>query len=273
MRGYFGLANQLTGNTTGVAEALEPLRSLLSTKNDCLWTADHDRAFQESREKLCTTPTLAYFDLKKETRMLTDASKTGLGFLLQQRHGEKWRTVQAGSRFLADAETRYAVIEQEMLGVAWSTMKCKYLLKGLPHFEVVTDHAPLVPILNSHRLDEIENPRLQRLGMKMAGYIITARWQKGALNEAADALSRHPDTKPEKKYELAELDLSLKEIRAVQLGGEEEKNLHLQELREHAAEDEDYQELARVIKEGFPSVKSQLPDCMKPLVGEGEPQH
>ena len=29
--------------------------------------------------------------------------------------------------------------------------------------ELLTDHAPIVPIINSHRLDEIENPRLQRL--------------------------------------------------------------------------------------------------------------
>ena len=36
-------------------------------------------------------------------------------------------------------------------------------LAGLPHFRVITDHHPLIPILNSHRLDEIENPQLQRL--------------------------------------------------------------------------------------------------------------
>ena len=31
---------------------------------------------------------------------------------------------QAGSRFLSDAETRYAVIELEMLAVCWAIMKC-----------------------------------------------------------------------------------------------------------------------------------------------------
>ena len=64
---------------------------------------------------------------------------------------------------MTDTETRYAVIELEMLGVAWAARKCRDFLIGLQHFTVVTDHNPLVPILNSHRLDEIENPRLQRL--------------------------------------------------------------------------------------------------------------
>ena len=98
---------------------------------------------------------------------MTDTSKLGIGFVLQQEH-EKWKTTQAGSKFLSDTESRYAEIEQEMLGVVWAVKKCKCLPKGLPHFEIVTDHNPLVPILNSHRLDEIENPRLQSdLGCKL----------------------------------------------------------------------------------------------------------
>ena len=71
--------------------------------------------------------------------------------------------IQAGSRFLTDAESRYAIIELELLAISWTIIKCKMFLADLPHFRVITDHHPLIPILNSHRLDEIENPRLQRL--------------------------------------------------------------------------------------------------------------
>ena len=39
------------------------------------------------------------------------------------------------------------------------------LLVCLTLATVITDHHPLVSILNHHRLDEIENPRLQRLKM------------------------------------------------------------------------------------------------------------
>ena len=45
------------------------------------------------------------------TVLKTDAAKTrGLGYALLQRHGDNWRLVHCGSRFLADTESRYAVV-------------------------------------------------------------------------------------------------------------------------------------------------------------------
>ena len=221
LRGYFGLANQLASSNGDVAKLLEPMRGLLKTSNDFIWTPAHEEAFKESREALSKTIRLRFYDVDKETRLCTDASRTGLGFVLQQTHKETWKTVQTGSRFLTDAESRYAVIELEMLGVAWAIQKCKYFLSGLRHFEIVTDHNPLVPILNSHRLDEIENPRLQRLRTRIMGYNFTARHIKGKDNDAPDALSRYPTDKPNRDEELAEMEptdnsvaLTFKEIRA-----------------------------------------------------------
>ena len=48
-----------------------------------------------------------------------------------------------------DTETRYATIELELLAVMWAMTKCKFYLGGLQHFNLVTDHRPLVPIVNS----------------------------------------------------------------------------------------------------------------------------
>jgi hypothetical protein len=45
--------------------------------------------------------------------------------------------------------------------------KCRKFLEGLPTFELVTDHKPLVPILNSDALDKLYNPCLLRLRLKM----------------------------------------------------------------------------------------------------------
>ena len=64
----------------------------------------------------------------------------GQGFVLLQRakgSDGKWKTVQAGSRFLTGTESRYAVIELECLAVAWGVKKCQIFLSGLDHF---TDH-------------------------------------------------------------------------------------------------------------------------------------
>ena len=51
---------------------------------------------------------------------------------------------------------------------------------GLQHFTIITDHNPLIPTFNSHCLDEIENPRLQRLKMQLMAYNYTAQWHKGS---------------------------------------------------------------------------------------------
>ena len=59
--------------------------------------------------------------------------------------------IQAGSRFVSDTDSRYAVI-------SWAIIKCKMFSAGLQHFTIITDYHPLIPILNNHRLDEIENP-------------------------------------------------------------------------------------------------------------------
>ena len=86
--------------------------------------------------------------MNKPTRLCTDASCQGLGFVLQQCDTSgTWTLVQAGSRFLTDAESRYAIIELEMLAVAWATF---LFLAGFQHFQVVTDHNPLIPVLNHH---------------------------------------------------------------------------------------------------------------------------
>ena len=189
--------NQLSSSTDIITELLLPLRPLLSTKNEFLWSEEHDQALANAKKHLVSVPTLAFFDVQKPTRLCTDASRHGLGFVLQQLSATgQWVLIQAGSRFLTPTETRYAVIELELLAVAWSVMKCKMFLSGLQHFKVITDHNPLIPILNSHRLDEIDNPRLQRLSAKLMAFNFTAVWCKGSTNKAPDALSRSPYWNP-----------------------------------------------------------------------------
>ena len=137
LRFFFGLVNQLSSSTDTEAHLLLPLRPLLSTKNDFLWSPVHDQSFARVKEHLVEIPTLAYFDLTKQTRLCTDASRQGIGFILQQLSDRgQWTLVQAGSRFLSSAESRYAVIELELLAVAWSVIKCKMFLSGLQHFKL-----------------------------------------------------------------------------------------------------------------------------------------
>ena len=152
--------------------------------------------------------------------------------------------------------------------MTWAITKCHLFLAGLPHFTIITDHHPLVPILNNHRLDEIENPRLQRLKTKTMGYNFTTKWLIGTLNHAPDALSRNPTSDPQPHEMLAENDvdnsmaISSAEIRAVTYPSREP--LRLRDLRKTAGDDPQYQRLKHYIVLGFPKHRHQLPtDCRR----------
>jgi len=99
LRSFFGLANQLSSNTDQIAKCLQPLRSLLSSKNKFTWGTDHSKAFELAKKALSDIPTLAFFDVKRPTRVMTDASNKGIGLVLQQKQEENWHLIQAGSRF------------------------------------------------------------------------------------------------------------------------------------------------------------------------------
>ena len=206
LRSFLGLAAQLGEFSDEVAAAAEPLRQLLRPKNAWVWTAEQDRAFEAVKRALVAAPVLAYFDPRRRTQLETDAARTGgLGFCLrQQDDAGSWHLIQCGSRFLSDAESRYATIELELLAVAWACKKCALYISGLQRLEVVTDHRPLIPIINQKSLADIENPRLQRLRARLTPYNIAAVWRAGKLHAIPDALSRAPVEDPEADDEEAE---------------------------------------------------------------------
>ena len=101
---------------------------------------------------------------------------------------------------IGHTESRYAMIELECLAASWAMQKCHVYLAGIS-FSLVVDHQPLVPIFNGYSLDQVENPRLQRLSLKSRVYQFQTCWKKGSQNAVADALSRATVTL-EKKFML-----------------------------------------------------------------------
>lgn len=113
-----------------------------------------------------------------------------------QKHPDGWRLVQCGSRFVSDAESRYAMVELEMKGVEWALKPCRLFLIGLQKLTVIVDHQALVPILNKFTLDAVENPRLQRMKEHTFHFNFEAVWKKGKEHAIPDALSCAPVSTP-----------------------------------------------------------------------------
>ena len=146
----------------------------------------------------------------------TDAARSkGRGFALLQQHGGIWRLVQCGSRFLTDTESRYAMVELEMLAALWAMNKCWAFLLGLPMFTLVVDHQPLVTVLDKYTLDAVENPRLQRLKEKMSPFIFETVWRKGKDHAVLDALSQAPVDDPSPPDCVGDTELEIHVQRAV----------------------------------------------------------
>ena len=92
-------------------------------------------------------------------------------------------------------ESRYAMIGLECLAASWAMKKYHVYLAGIS-FTLVVDHQPLVPIFNGYSLDQVENPRLQRLFMKTRAHQFQTCWKKGSQHAVADTLLRAPVTLP-----------------------------------------------------------------------------
>ena len=247
LRSFFGLANQLGSFVPDLAHVSEPLRPLLKPKNAFCWLPEHDEAFNKVKRVL-THPNggvLAHFDVSRPTKLFTDASSlNGLGFcLIQEDDQGRNRLIQAGSRALKDAETRYAIIELEALGIAWAIRKCRLYLSGL-NFTVYTDHKPLQSIFNKKQRDEVENKRLIRILEACAGYTFKVQWVEGKTHFIADALSRYPHFSGEDQQ-----DIRLDNIIMFNALKSHE-DLAINDLTAACATDRNYQFCLRLLQDG-----------------------
>ena len=239
LRSFFGLVNQLSDFSYETVNPAETLRPLLSPRNEFMWTAAHQSAFEEVKKALTSTPTLAHFDPRLPTALQSDASRlNGIAYALLQKHDEKWRLVQCGSRFLSPTEKRYSTGETELLAAVWGILKCRLYLQGMSAFELIIDHKSLIPTLNVHTLDQIDNPRLQRLKEKITGYQYHAVWRKGKEHNIPDALSRAPVSQPDEddlelEKEIAACIRSVVIMKTTQITDDDD--LILDEIRSAAA--------------------------------------
>jgi hypothetical protein len=95
-----------------------------------MWTPELQAVFDSVKSKLTADLSTHFFDPALRSFILTDASRIGLGYLLLQEDPNsptRFRTIACGSRSLNSAESRYAPIELECLGVSYALAKCHFL--------------------------------------------------------------------------------------------------------------------------------------------------
>ena len=176
------MINYLGKYIPSMSELTAPLRSLLKGDVSWAWFPEHDSELTKIKIVLSSAPVLLFYDTSLPTTLQVDASKDGLGCLMQQ-----GQPVAYASRALSNSEINYAPIEKEMLPIVFGCDRCNMYTHGA-EVEVHSDHKPLESIFKKP-LFKVP-PRLQRMRLRLQKYDIKVKYVPGKVQYIADTLSR-----------------------------------------------------------------------------------
>ena len=192
VRSFLGMAQYVARYVPHFATITEPLRQLTKQKEKWKWTELEQRAFDKIKSLITSSKVMAYFNPKKETKVLVDASSAGLGAILMQED----KVICYASRALTPTEQRYSQTDKEMLAVVYGVEHFHLYLFG-SSFTIITDHKPLIGILQNQKP---ATARMERWRLRLMPYQMNLIYKPGKNeNNPADYISRHPQTQPRRE--------------------------------------------------------------------------
>ncbi len=132
---------------------LQPLNLLLagtkSNSKTLIWSEAATSAFNSVKEALANATLLVHPELGAPTCIMTDASETAVGAVLQQFIAGQWQPLAYFSKALKPAQTRYSAFDRELLAIYLSIKHFRYFIEGR-QFYILTDHKPLTYALDRY---------------------------------------------------------------------------------------------------------------------------
>ena len=159
------------------------LTHLLTKGTPFVWTPITDQAFQVLKQALIEAPVLVIPDFSKTFTLETDACDHGLGAVLMQEN----HPVAYLSKPLCPKNQALSTYEKECMAILMAVEKWRPYLQH-KEFIIKTDHKSLLYLTEQRVHTKLQHRALLKL-MDLQFRIV---YKQGALNVAADALSRCP---------------------------------------------------------------------------------
>ena len=149
---FLGLVNFYHHFIPHCAHILRPLHNLLTASQDnkqLSFTQDATEAFANIKQSFINVSLLLHPKPDAPTNIMTDASDSAVGTVLQQFINSQWCPIAFFSRKLQTAEARYSTFDHELLAIYLAIKHFRHFVKGRT-FHIITDHKPLTFALSSH---------------------------------------------------------------------------------------------------------------------------
>ena len=251
VRRLLGMVNYLSKFLPSMSDMCRPIRMLTLNSAEFQWNHEHEEAFENLKSKITSDPVLQYFNPAVPIVIQCDASsKVGLGCCLLQRN----LPVCYASRALTETETRYSIMELELLAILFAVKKFHQYIFG-SDVEIHTDHRPLQAIFD--KPIHSSPKRLQRMLIHLQNYNLKIVYKPGSTMHIADTLSRavNPANTNMHPCEKAILEINL--LKHVPIS-----NRKLGEIQKHT--ELELKTLKETIMKGWPEYKEDLCDTIKP---------
>lgn len=192
LRRFLGMLNFYRRFIPHAAADQAPLHNMLSGPkvkgtHPLTWTADLIKEFNNCKESIIRCTLLAHPVTDAPLALVTDASSSALGAVLQQLVEEEWQPLAFFSKKLNKAQQCYSAYDRELLAIYESVKHFRYMVEGR-HFVIYTDHKPITYAFQQNK--QKCSPRQFNHLDFVSQFTTDIRHISGKNNLIADTLSR-----------------------------------------------------------------------------------
>lgn len=147
LRRFLGMLNFYRRFIPHAAEVQAPLHDMLAGpkvkgSHPLTWTTEQQEAFEKCKESIALATLLSHPIMNAPIALVTDASSTALGAVLQQQVEGHWQPLAFFSKKLNKNQRLYSAYDRELLAIYEGVKHYRHMVEGR-HFVIFTDHKPI----------------------------------------------------------------------------------------------------------------------------------